>query len=149
MRFFQIMCLLGSLLPGLGQQNYSDNIYYTNHVFNDNIKTVQLYKEGWNLSYPIIKLNSDEKLVLNFDLLGDQAETYYYTFIHCDKDWNKSDIFQTDYADGYTENPIEDYQSSFNTTVKYIHYIVSFPNDRGTVKTFRELYYGSIPYRQT
>jgi hypothetical protein len=98
------------------------------------IKTVQLYKEGWNLSYPIIKLNSSEKLVLNFDLMGDDAESYYYTVIHCDKDWNKSDIFPNDYMNGDIENPIEDYESSFNTTVSYFHYQLSFPNDRISIK---------------
>jgi Domain of unknown function (DUF5103) len=108
----------------------TDSTFYTNHIFDQRIKTVQLYKDGWNLSYPIIKLNSNERLVLNFDLLGDQPETYYYTFIHCDKDWNKSDIFPNDYMTGYTENPIEDYENSFNTTVSYIHYKLSFPNDR-------------------
>ena len=107
-----------------------DSINYTNHVFDQRIKTVQLYKVGWNLSYPIMKLNSNEKLVLNFDLLGDQPETYYYTFIHCDKDWKKSDIFPNDYLTGYTENPVEDYVNSFNTTVSYFHYNLSFPNDR-------------------
>lgn len=107
-----------------------DSLLYSNHVFSDKIKTVQLYKEGWNLSYPIIKLNSDDKLVLNFDLLGDRTENYYYTFFHCNKDWEKSDIFPPDYSDGFSENPIEDYNSSFNTTVNYVHYRVSFPNDR-------------------
>ena len=91
---------------------------------------MQLFKEGWNLSYPIIKLNSIDKLVLNFDLLADQPETYYYTIIHCDKDWNKSDIFPNDYLKGNAENPIEDYTNSFNTTVSYIHYKLSLPNDR-------------------
>ena len=117
-----------------GQQNYPDYILYSNHTFNEKIKTVQLYKEGWNLSYPVIKLNSSDKLILHFDLLSDQAETYYYTFVHCDKDWKKSDIFPTDYIDGYAENPIEDYQNSFNTTVGYIHYKLSFPNDRVNIK---------------
>jgi Domain of unknown function (DUF5103) len=112
----------------------TDSTFYTNHISDQRIKTVQLYKDGWNLSYPIIKLNSNEKLVLNFDLLGDQPETYYYTFIHCDKDWNKSDIFPNDYMTGYTENPIEDYENSFNTTVSYIHYKLSFPNDRVSLK---------------
>lgn len=107
-----------------------DSIFYTNHVYDQKIKTVQIYKEGWNLSYPIIKLNSQEKLVLNFDLLADQPESYYYTFIHCDKDWNKSDIFINDYLTGDTENPVEDYESSFNTTFAYYHYKLSFPNDR-------------------
>jgi hypothetical protein len=111
-----------------------DSLIFTNHVFNSSIKTVQLYKEGWNLSYPIMKLNSDEKLTLHFDLLGDNSETYYYTFIHCDKDWNKSDIFPSDYLEGFPENPIEDYETSFNTTVHYVHYKLTFPNDRAILK---------------
>jgi hypothetical protein len=130
MRFLLSGILLINILLAAGQQVYSDSLLYSNHIFNEKIKTVQLYKEGWNLSYPIIKLNSNEKLNLHFDLLDDQAETYYYTFIHCDKDWNKSDIFPNDYLEGYSENPIEDYETSFNTTVGYIHYKLSFPNDR-------------------
>jgi hypothetical protein len=107
-----------------------DPSIFTNKVFSNSIKTVQLYKEGWNLSYPVMKLNSNEKLVLHFDLLGNNSETYYYTFIHCDKDWNKSDIFPSTYLDGFQENPIEDYETSFNTTVNYIHYKLTFPNDK-------------------
>ena len=102
----------------------------TSHVFDERIKTVQLYKEGWNLSYPVIKLNSDEKLMLHFDLLGNDIEDFYYSFIHCDKDWKRSDIFYTDYLEGFPENPLEDYRPSFNTTVHYTHYSLSFPNDR-------------------
>jgi hypothetical protein len=113
-----------------GQPDYSDTLLYSNHTFNEKIKTVQLYKEGWNLSYPIFNLNSDEKLSLHFDLLDQQAETYYYTFIHCDKDWKKSDIFPNDYIDGYPENPIEDYETSFNTTVGYYHYKLTIPNEK-------------------
>jgi len=111
----------------------TDSLLYTNHIFDQRIRTVQLYKEGWNLSYPIIKLNSIDKLLLNFDLLADQPETYYYTIIHCDKDWNKSDIFPNDYLKGNAENPIEDYANSFNTTVSYFHYKLSIPNDRVTI----------------
>lgn len=115
--------------PSLYSQD-TDPLLFSNHVFDPNIKTVQLYKEGWNLSNPFIKLNSDEKLVLGFDLLGNHNETYYYTFIHCTKDWEKSDIVTSDYTDGFNENPIEDYKASFNTTVNYTHYSLSFPNDR-------------------
>ena len=115
---------------GLLYGNDPDTVLYYDKIFNDKIKTVQLYKEGWNLSFPAIKLNSDEKLVFGFDLLDNQVETYYYTFIHCDKDWKKSDIFTNDYLQGFYENQIEDYKPSFNTTVNYIHYNLTFPNDR-------------------
>jgi hypothetical protein len=108
----------------------SDSLMFSNHVFNERIKTVQLYKEGWNLSYPVLKINTDEKLVLHFDLLGNNIETYYYTFIHCTKDWEKSDIFPDDYMEGVPENQLEEFKSSFNTTVNYIHYKLTFPNNR-------------------
>jgi|WetSurMetagenome_2_1015567.scaffolds.fasta_scaffold00015_59 hypothetical protein len=107
---------------------------FENSIKDPRIKTVQLYKEGWNLSYPVIQLKSSEKLVFQFDLLGDQVETFYYTFVHCDKDWKKSDIFTTDYIDGFAENPIEDYKSSFNTTVNYTHYSLLFPNEKVNIK---------------
>ena len=107
-----------------------DTLVYGDKVFSDKIKTVQLYQEGWNLSFPSIKLNSDDKLSLHFDLLDNQAETFYYSFIHCDKDWKKSDIFPNDYLEGFYENPIDDYNPSFNTTVNYFNYKISFPNDR-------------------
>jgi hypothetical protein len=109
-------------------QIYSQTL--SNNVSDKRIKTVQLYKEGWNLSYPIIKLNNDDKLILQFDLLDNNKETFYYTFIHCDKDWKKSDIFSSEYLKGFPENPIEDVKPSFNTTVSYFHYTLSFPNER-------------------
>ncbi len=127
--FLIILTVLVSIPATSAQQSQTDSLLYTDHIFADNIKTVQLYKQGWNLSYPIIKLNSDDKLVLGFDLLGNQSESYYYTFIHCDKDWNKSDIFKNEYLSGFPENPVDDYQASFNTTVNYYHYSLTFPND--------------------
>jgi hypothetical protein len=126
------LVLLLNMLSMSSQNN--DSLIFTNHVFNDKIKTVQLYKEGWNLSYPVMKNSGNEKLILHFDLLGDKIENYDYTFIHCDKDWKKSDIFPTDYLEGFPENPIEDYKPSFNTTVNYIHYKLVFPNDRVQLK---------------
>lgn len=122
---FQISYLNGS---------NQDSLFYKNNIFDKRIKTVQLYKEGWNLSNPIIRLNSGERLVLQFDLLDNQSESYYYTFYHCDKDWNKSDIFINDYLEGFSENPIEDLSASFNTTVNYFHYKLIFPNERVNFK---------------
>ena len=126
--------LLGRIFSPVDQQQIPDSILYSNHIYNSNIKTVQLYKEGWNLSYPVIKLNGNEKLILHFDLLEERPESYDYAIIHCDKDWNKSDLFYTDYLDGFPENPLEDYSASFNTTVSYFHYSVSFPNERVKIK---------------
>jgi len=130
MRFFLLLYSFLFLIISDLFSDGPDSLLFSNHVFDERIKTVQLYKEEWNLSYPVIRHGSVEKLALHFDLLGDRIENYYYTFIHCDKDWKKSDIFPNDYIDGFAENPVEDYKSSFNTTVNYIHYQLIFPNDR-------------------
>ncbi len=98
-------------------------------IIDTDISTVMLRKEGWELSYPIIKLDSDEKLELQFDLLANNMETYYYTFTHCDKDWVESDLTTFDYIDGFPDNDIEDVSVSFNTTVPYYHYSLIFPNE--------------------
>jgi len=107
---------------------------YQEEIFDSRIRTLQLFREGWNLSYPIIKLNSNDKLVLNFDLLDDDPETYYYSFIHCSRDWKESGVFNSDFMEGFPENPIEDYRPSFNTKVNYYHYRLSFPNERASLK---------------
>jgi hypothetical protein len=126
--FATLLLLIFSCLSLYPQSQ--EDLLYDDNIFDSKIKTAQLYKDGWNLSYPVIKINSEEKLILHFDLLGNEIETYYYTFIHCTKDWANSDIFPNDYLDGFPENQIEDYKSSFNTTVNYTHYSLAFPNER-------------------
>jgi hypothetical protein len=114
-------------------QAFDQSVLY-NKIYDDRIKTVQLHRAEWNLSHPIMTLNSNDKLVLSFDLLGNRSENYYYAFIHCDKDWTKSNIFEQDYIEGFNENFVEDYKPSFSTTTPYYHYKVSFPNDRINLK---------------
>lgn len=104
-------------------------IRYEDRTYKENIKTVQLYKEGWPLSSPLIQLDSDEKLFLSFDDLSDNIKTYKYTVIHCDADWKPSDMLKNEYIDGFQDDYISDYGSSFNTLVKYYHYSLSFPTE--------------------
>ncbi len=127
-----LLFLLSALSRMLPVNEYDQS--YSDRVYSEKIKSVRLFREGWNLSYPVMKLKSNDKLVLRFDLLGDHPETYYYTFIHCDKDWNPSDIFVNDYLEGFPENQIEEFRPSFNTTVNYIHYSLIFPNERAELK---------------
>jgi len=92
------------------------------------IKTVQLYKLGWKMSFPIIQLNSNDQLVLSFDDLGEETKNYNYTIVHCDHNWNPSDLLETEYIKGFGQNPINDYQFSFNTKFIFTHYKLVFPN---------------------
>jgi hypothetical protein len=100
-----------------------------NFIFDDRIKTVMIYRDGWNLGHPFIELASDQKLILEFDLLGDSNENLHYSFIHCNKEWVPSGLYPSDYLDGFPENPFVSYKRSFNTTTSYYHYVLTFPNE--------------------
>ncbi|MBI5219105.1 MAG: DUF5103 domain-containing protein [Bacteroidia bacterium] len=140
--FLTIFILQGFLFPSLAltcensitgkdTAEYFDENYirYKDFIYKSNIHTVLLYKEGWELSPPIIDLANPVKLIFSFDDLDADSKSYSYTFIHCDANWQPSDIVTSDYIDGFAENRITDYAYSFNTTFKYTHYSLSFPND--------------------
>ncbi|MDP2336524.1 MAG: DUF5103 domain-containing protein [Bacteroidota bacterium] len=112
----------------------NDKYYYQNAVYHDEIKSVQLYRVGNELSNPEIELGSDAKLVLKFDELAEDVKSYSYTLIHCDVNWNESFIQQSEYLAGFPDNPVTDYAMSFNTTVKFVNYQVQIPNDDCTPK---------------
>lgn len=125
------ICILVSFTSSAQDDSYYQQgfIRNDNAVYRENIQTVLLYKAGFELSPPVIQLHSGEKLVLAFDDLDADYKQYRYTFLHCDADWKKSDIQPMEYISGYYDDLIEDYTYSYNTTVPYVNYSVSFPNE--------------------
>src|SRR5690554_545595 len=110
-------------------QVQNDNYYYENAINSEDIKTVKMYREGYELSNPVWEMGEETPLVFMFDDLSGEVKNYNYTIIHCDADWNESFIPQSDYLDGFAENPIDDFARSFNTSFDYINYRLYLPND--------------------
>jgi hypothetical protein len=100
---------------------------YTNRVNDESINTVLLYKEGLDLTLPVINLNSGEKLELHFDDLSRQQRSFSYTLIHCTSQWEPSPLEQQEYLDGFGSGRIEKISPSFNTTCDYFHHCLVFP----------------------
>jgi hypothetical protein len=92
------------------------------------IKTIQLYREGWQQSYPVTRMNESVPLVLEFDDLSRQGSTFYYSLIHCNADWTRSDLTEMEYMEGYMENEVPGGKPSFNTYTTYMHHILTLPN---------------------
>ena len=60
-----------SFSPARGQSSYEDeNGTLREVVIDPNCKTIQLYREGWPLSYPVINLYEDVPLVLKLIVIG-------------------------------------------------------------------------------
>ncbi len=98
-------------------------------IYQDNIKTVEFFREGWNFSLPILEMGSNERLVLKFDELNNQTRNYSYTITHCDFDWFPSRLIPSEYMEGFIENPVNDYRTSINTTIPYVNYQLAIPNE--------------------
>ena len=54
-------------------------------VYDDNIQTVLLFKEGDQLSEPVIRLNTNDRLRLSFDDFSNESFRFKYTLIHCNE----------------------------------------------------------------
>lgn len=77
---------------------------------------------------PVVALG--ETIHLSFDDLANLEEDYYYYIEHYNKDWSKSNLFQTEYITGFDGQRIINYQNSFNTLISYSNYTLTIPNDQ-------------------
>ncbi len=103
--------------------------FLRDRIYEKKIKTVLAYKEGNKLNLPVIELNSNEKLTVCFDEITSDANTYFYTIIHCNSNWEESELYMNEYINGFSENEIYNYKYSYNTTVNYVHYSFKLPNN--------------------
>jgi len=121
-----LFCLAVILLPLTAQAK--------SRVSNDNVKTLQaVVNQDW-LSPPVMRLRGDV-LNVSFDELSHDYHRYVYHLEHCEFDWTPSDdIFESDWLEGFNDNPIDDYLPSLNTTMLYTHYRFQIPNERCRLK---------------
>ena len=109
-------------------------IRYDNYIYKESIKTPLIYRQGFELSYPVVELNTNDTIILSFDDLADNIGNYSYTLIHCNSNWLPTSLSPNDYIDGFIENPVTDYNPSFNTFCNYFHYKICIPNENIRIK---------------
>ena len=103
---------------------------YFDYTYVENIKSIQFKGSSGQVSnFPVIQLNQGV-FNFSFDLLGNEAREYTYRIIHCDKNWNPSELDREDYLIGFDYDLIRNYQFSQNTLVTYVHYKLQLPNAR-------------------
>jgi hypothetical protein len=103
-------------------------------INNPNIKSVKLFKPGDQTSFPVLTLNSNDLLQLEFDELGTTVRNYYYSFQLCNADWSRSLLTTFEYTKGFQSTRIGTYRNSSLATNKYVHYQATIP-DRNSAPT--------------
>lgn len=113
-------CLIVSLSPLHAQQS---------KVFTDNIRSLQLSVDGDRMAAPILEMGKHQHLSIEFDEMSHDYHRLVYHIQHCNADWTETEgLFESDYLSGFNDQPIEDYENSFNTTQLYTHYRLNLPN---------------------
>lgn len=96
-----------------------------------NIKTVSFVQNNQNV-VPIFQLA--DPFQLQFDDLFGNDSSYFYEIIHCDYNWNPSDLQKRDYLQGFDNQRIQESSSSFNCLQIYTHYRLNLPNSNTQLK---------------
>ena len=121
-KIFTLICCLAFVAT------FAQKTVYDNTNYSPKVKTVLLQKD---LSIydpsPVISLNSGDRLKLSFDLFSTNSEFFNYTFVHCNRNWEASDLQQMEYISGNLMGEITSISFSTNTYQKYTHYALNFP----------------------
>ncbi len=120
-RLFHLVCLLTLCSLYAGAQ--------THFSYHPEVRTVQVVVDSNPLLPPFLDKDKHQHVTISWDEMSHDYHRYIYHVEHCQYDWTPSDgIFESDYLSGLNDQPVEDYEKSFNTTQIYTHYQVRFPN---------------------
>lgn len=108
--------------------------YGRHKVYDKNVRTLQVTLNDNPLLPPVLKLGKSSYLRISWDEMSHNYHRYIYCIQHCTRDWEPTeDLFESDYLRGTNDLPVEDYETSFNTTQLYTHYSLVFPNRDASV----------------
>ena len=92
----------------------------------NHIGTIIFQAEEQIENTPIVELG--KAFTLSFDDLNADEAYYYYTIQHANADWTASELFKSEYINGFDEVRIRNMNNSSATLQIYTHYALSIPN---------------------
>lgn len=98
------------------------------------IQSIQFYKQGNTQNAPIIQLNSSDKLILEFDYLGEGSRQFKVMVSHRNRDWTESSLPFDFYLSGFNQTYFSNSLASFSQRPSYRHYTYEFPNSQLSFK---------------
>ena len=106
----------------------------TTGIFDRRFRTLKTEVEDNFMSPPVIRLGTNDRILVKFDEIGEDNSYLEYRLIHCDADWQPSRLIESEYLEGFNSVRIEDYAYSTATFVHYVNYLIAFPNEDRQIK---------------
>lgn len=128
------MCLLAGCTPlTQSSQNSATNpkmMRAQDFAYEPQIRTV-VVRPGFNdpetYLEPAVTRLGDPNLLLEFDDLRDQRDTYNLRIVHCNYNWTQSGLMDLDFLGVFNEFPINNFEFSVDTHIPYVHYWITLP----------------------
>lgn len=98
------------------------------HIFDNNVRSLKVCLASNMYVPPVLMMNSDDRLIVNFDYLDYDVHYLRYSVTHCNADWRPSQLVESEYVSGFNYADIDDYAQSEATYVHYYNYQFMLPN---------------------
>lgn len=94
----------------------------------DRVRSLRVFNPLDPYGPPVLRLGSSDVLAVNFDVLSDERDYLRYRLLHCNVDWSRSTLVDSEFLNGFNEGEITDYRYSEATLVHYVNYNLIIPN---------------------
>lgn len=98
------------------------------HIFDNNVRSLKVCLDNNMYIPPVLMMNGDNYLVVNFDYIDYDVHYLRYSVTHCNADWQPSQLLESEYVSGFNYADIDDYEQSMATYVHYYNYQFTLPN---------------------
>lgn len=99
------------------------------HIFDSNVRSLKVCLASNMYIPPVLMMNGDDRLIVNFDYLDYDFHYLRYSVTHCNADWQPSQLVESEYVSGFNYADIDDYEPSMATYVHYYNYQFALPNE--------------------
>lgn len=127
MKHFKIGILIWMLLTSVCAVGVAP---YRTKTYTDLAQTLQVYLNGEQTYYPVMRLNTTDAVDVAFDLMTLDYMHLAYKIELCRADWTPSAMDPLEYLEGINEVVVEDATPSMNTKFDYTHYSFQIPNEQ-------------------
>ena len=123
-RFSALMCACAMVIAAMAQGRVDTRV----HIFDNNVRSLKVCLASNMYIPPVLMMNSDDCLVVNFDYIDYDVHYLRYSVTHCNADWQPSQLVESEYVSGFNYADIDDYAQSEATYVHYYNYQFILPN---------------------
>ena len=120
-RFCIMMVVAAAALAAAGQAPCD--------IFSPSIRSVKTQLLTNAYMPPIMVLGTDEQILVSFDDMAVEHQYLRYSVVHCDANWQPSDLLESEYVSGFNYANITEYAYSSSTFSHYVHYEFTLPNE--------------------